>query len=140
MLDHDNGSVDISTDDYTLDLDKWKLKVIYHTIESLMESPNNYQIFIIEFKDKCWDSILTPSQWLKSELEYDLHQDASFIFLPMKDESYGLDCGGYTYDIVYQSGSANPSLINSVFSIAAVGGYFAVEGVITDKNWVKMEN
>lgn len=62
-------------------------------------------VFEIEFRDICWDSVLTEAFFDSSTIAFDLWQAQSIFFTQMVDTSQGLLCGGYTHEIIYVSGS-----------------------------------
>ena len=66
----DDGSLEISTEDLSLDGQEWKIKLYKESIYSGQETGTF--IFVINFHDICWDSELLASQFTDSAPRFNL--------------------------------------------------------------------
>jgi len=70
--DPTDASLDLHTDDYTLDGETWNIKIVKRSTHSETVSQDGVYQFNIEFKDKCWDSVLTAPNAIGDPFNFDL--------------------------------------------------------------------
>ena len=96
--------------------------------------------FSITFLDACWESSLQKPVFDQSFMKYEIWQQQNIDFDPMVNLDKGLDCGGYTHEIVYLEGPRFGSGTNADLSfytlIEQSASRMEMVGVMNDFAWL----
>ena len=95
--------------------------------------------FDITFKDPCWDATLTPASM--ASFSWDLWQTETMTGTAMINAEYGINCGGYTYELEYLSGplvaaGIDPMTIYSLVESGGSGGPIVLAGTPIAWDWL----
>jgi len=102
VLSHNiqDGQMQYSTNDFTLDQEVWTLKLFKRSTYSLSPNRDGIYQFDIKFIDRCWEADVTPATFGQGLYTFDLWQEETIIFEQMIDNTFGVDfCGGFTSEI-----------------------------------------
>ena len=96
--------------------------------------------FDITFKDPCWDATLTPSV-MASMFTWDLWQAESMTATAMINAEYGINCGGFTYELEYVSGpliaaGIDPLTVYTLVESGGSGGPVVLSGTPVLWSWL----
>ena len=97
-------------------------------------------LFDITFKDPCWDATLTPAS-MSSWFTWDLWEAESMTATAMINAEYGINCGGFTYELEYVSGpliaaGIDPNTIYTLVESGGSGGPLDLTGTPIDRQWL----
>ena len=86
-FDGTDGRMSFATSDYSLDAEVWKIRLYKKSTYSVHSKQEGEYRFDIEFRDICWDSVITAAEFEFLDYVYDLWQFESIFYSEMVDQS-----------------------------------------------------
>lgn len=95
----------VDTSDYKFDGEVWDLELFMDSTFSTNANKRGSYSFSVEFRDRCWDSVLSPATIPSAPYTFELWAPEVMFFNSMTSIPDGISgCGGFTYDLEYLSG------------------------------------